>query len=104
MTTQIGYAHIEKPAGDTARLTRMPRVRVAQIAMDYLTHGWSPDEICRQHPALRPAEVYSALAYYFDHSAEIEQEIERELEEVRSGRSGLERSGVFLRIESQRRA
>ena len=25
--------------------------------MDYLSHGWSPDEMCRQHPYLTPAEA-----------------------------------------------
>jgi uncharacterized protein (DUF433 family) len=36
--------------------------------MDYQVHGWSPDEMCRQYPYLRPAEVHADMAYYFDHS------------------------------------
>jgi hypothetical protein len=60
----------------------LPRIRVAQIVMDYLAHGWSPDEMCRQHPYLTPAEAHTAMAYYFDHQAEIDQEIGAELEEA----------------------
>ena len=63
--------------------------------MDYLTHGWSPDEICRQYPYLKPAEVHSAMAFYFDHQSEIDQEIQAEVQlaeqaprESRDRRSG----------------
>src|SRR5215469_17557173 len=64
MSVKLAYPHIQKDACESARLSRVPRVRVAQIVMDYLTHGWSADEICRQHPFLKPAEVHAALTYY----------------------------------------
>ena len=40
---------IEKPEGNSARLCRLKRVRVAQIVMDHLAYGWSVEEMCRQH-------------------------------------------------------
>jgi Protein of unknown function (DUF433) len=40
-----------------------PRVRVAQIVMDYMAYGWSPDERCRQHPHLALAEAHAAMGY-----------------------------------------
>ena len=79
MALQLSYPHIEKLAGEPARLTRVPRVRVAQIAMDYLAHSWSPDEMCRQHSYLLPAEAHAAMAYYFDHQTEIDEEIRLEI-------------------------
>ena len=86
------YPHIEKSDGEPARLQRGPRIRVAQIVMDYLVHGWSPDEMVRQHAYLRPAEAHAAMAYYFDHQDEADQEIESEWRQVqqemaRGGRS-----------------
>jgi uncharacterized protein (DUF433 family) len=78
MSTAISYPHIEKPAGEPARLSRVKRVRVAQIVMDYLAHGWSPEEMCRQHPYLTIAEAHAAMLYYWDHPGEIEQEIKAE--------------------------
>lgn len=78
MLTTIAYPHIESVPGQPARLERLPRVRVAQIVMDYLAHGWSADEICRQYPHLLTAEVHAAMAYYFDHQAEIDAEIRAE--------------------------
>lgn len=78
LTATSTYPHIESVPGQPARLERLPRVRVAQIVMDYLAHGWSADEICRQNPHLHSAEVHAAMAYYFDHQAEIDAEIRAE--------------------------
>jgi uncharacterized protein (DUF433 family) len=78
MSLAVTYPHIEKSDGEPARLARVPRVRVAQIVMDYLAHGWSADEMCRQHPYLTLAEAHAALTYYFDHQQEIDQEIGQE--------------------------
>lgn len=81
MAVEVSYPHIVKSPGGPARLERHPRARVAQIVMDYTEYGWSADEIQRQHPYLTLAEVHSALAYYFDHTEEIEREIETEWQE-----------------------
>src|SRR5207302_1342589 len=78
MTVEVTYPHITKMAGSPARLARLPRIRVAQIVIDYLNHGWSADEICIHYPHLKLAEVHSAMAYYFDHQVEITSEIEAE--------------------------
>ena len=82
MSVELSYPHIEKPAGESARLERLPRIRVTQIVMDYLAHGWSPDEMCRQHPHLRLAESHAAMAYYYDHQDEIDREIQDELKHL----------------------
>ena len=102
MTTSLAYPHIEKREGHPAHLRRVPRIRVAQIVMDYLTHGWSPDEICRQYPYLKPAEVHSAMAFYFDHQSEIDQEIQAEVQLAEQARAGEPRSAVWLRLQSMR--
>jgi uncharacterized protein (DUF433 family) len=78
MSLAVTYPHISKTEGEAARLARSPRIRVAQIAMDYLAHGWSVEEICRQHPNLAPAEVHAAMLYYWDHQHEIDAEIRAE--------------------------
>ncbi len=83
MTSQLLYPHIEKPNYDEpAHLKRVPRVRVAQIVMDYLAYGWSVEEMNRQHPYLTLGELHAAMAYYFDHQEEIDSEIRAEWSEV----------------------
>ena len=82
MSVAVLYPHVEKVDSEPARLQRLPRIRVAQIVMDYWAHGWSPDEMLRQHPYLRPAEVHAAMGYYFDHQNEIDTEIKAECAQV----------------------
>jgi len=103
MATAISYPHLEKPADGPARLARLPRIRVAQIVLDYLAYGWSVDEMCRQHDYLSPAEAHAAMAYYFDHRQEIDAEIQSELAELElqittEGRSAL--AAKLMRLRS----
>jgi uncharacterized protein (DUF433 family) len=101
MALELAYPHVEKPEGYPARLQRMPRVRVAQIVMDYLAYGWSADEMCRQHPYLRLAEAHAAMGYYFDHQDEIDREIRTEWEQAEQARAQSHRSPFFLRMRAQ---
>jgi uncharacterized protein (DUF433 family) len=94
----VASAHIEKVDGQPARLSRLPRIRVAQIVMDYLAHGWSPDEMCRHHSHLMPAEAYAAMAYYYDHQAEINTEIEAELAEGRAAMAAAPATPFVIRM------
>ena len=84
MTVATRYPPITKTAGVPARLTRVPRVRVAQVVMEWLAHGWTVDEMCRQHPYLLPAEAHAAMTYYYDHAQEIDAEIQAETAETSS--------------------
>jgi uncharacterized protein (DUF433 family) len=101
MPVQVTYPHIEKIEGSTARLKRMPRIRVAQIVIDHLNHGWSADEICIHYPHLQRAEVHSALAYYFDHQAEIDTEIEAEQRLIEDSRKNAQPTPAELRLRKE---
>lgn len=37
--------------------------------------GLTVEEMLREFPALTPAQIHAALSYYYDHQAEIEEEI-----------------------------
>jgi uncharacterized protein (DUF433 family) len=97
----VAQEHIEKLAGQPARLSRLPRIRVAQIVMDYLAHGWSPEEMCRHYPHLMPAETYAAMTYYYDHQAEIDAEIRDELTEVRASQAAAVPTQFELRLRAK---
>jgi uncharacterized protein (DUF433 family) len=58
------------------------RVRVLDIVVWHEQHGWTPDEIVSQIPSITLAEVHAALAYYYDHREEIQEEIRVEREEI----------------------
>jgi hypothetical protein len=101
MAIAITYPHIEKTEGDPARLQRLPRIRVAQLVIDYLNHGWSADEIVLHYPHLQRAEVHAAMAYYFDHQAEIDGEIEEEQRLLAKTLATTQPTAVELRLRAQ---
>ena len=102
MVNAIAYPHVVKEVGKPARLKSHPRVRVAQIVMDYLAYGWSADEIHRQHPHLALTEVHAAMGGYYDNQAEIDAEITAELEEVDHAIDAKARSPVWVKLKAQR--
>jgi uncharacterized protein (DUF433 family) len=97
----VAHEHIEKLSGEPARLVRLPRIRVALIVMDYLAHGWSPDEMCRHYPHLTPAEAHAAMMYYYDHQSEIDEEIRTELAEVRTAQDSAAATPFELRMRAK---
>jgi len=55
------------------------QVKVIELAIDKLAHGSSPEEMHFQYPHVSLAQIHAALAYYYDHQAELDSEIERRL-------------------------
>ena len=89
---KLDYRNIEK---DPARCGGQPvvagtRIRVAVILTCY-RQGMSVEEIVQQYSPLKPADVHDALAYAYDHVAEIDTDLAADDEaEVKAqlGRSG----------------
>jgi uncharacterized protein (DUF433 family) len=83
------------------------RVKVIEIALDKLAHGSSPEELYFQYPHLSLAQIHAALAYYYDHQEELDDEILRRLREVneiaaRQADSPLRQKLRRLRLENER--
>lgn len=60
-----------KPVLDTIAIT------VDIIAIEHELHGMTVDDLVREHEITK-AQAHAALAYYYDHKAEIDARIERE--------------------------
>jgi uncharacterized protein (DUF433 family) len=75
VATADTYPHIGL-ATDGKAVIAGTRYTVEHIAAEQYFYGWSAEEILRQHPDLRPAEVYAALAYFHDHHESIAAAIE----------------------------
>lgn len=59
------------------------RIKVIEVALDKVAYGWSPEDIHREHgDYLSLAQIYAALAYYHDHKAEMDAEMERQRKEA----------------------
>lgn len=65
------------------------RVRIQDIVSLSEKQGRTPDAIVEALPHLSLAQVHAALSYYFDHRAEIEQELREDQEFVEELRSRL---------------
>ena len=61
-----------------------PRVRGHRVAVHRIAGWWrlglAIEEIAEKHPALSPAEIHAALAYYHLNRAEIERHLAEERE------------------------
>lgn len=57
-------------------------VKVIEVVLDKLAHGSSAEEMHFQFPHLSLSQIYSALAYFHDHQADLDEEIARRLAEV----------------------
>jgi uncharacterized protein (DUF433 family) len=78
---QTSYAHIVHTPGTMGGEARIEghRIRVRDVVLARDLEGLSPEEIAASvYPSLTLAEIYSALAYYEDHRAEINRAAEEE--------------------------
>jgi uncharacterized protein (DUF433 family) len=70
MVLATSHPHIEFDEKGSPRIGKT-RYQVLYLAAEHYHHGWSAEELLRQHPDLRPEEVYSALAFFYDHFHEM---------------------------------
>lgn len=62
-------------------------MKVVELVMAREANGWSPEELFFQFPHVSMAQIHSALAYYWDHRAEIDHEIAERCERAESLRA-----------------
>lgn len=70
MSTAAEYPHIIVDDAGAARIDQT-RYKVLHLAAEHYFHGWTAEELLRQHPDLRPEQVYAALTYFYDHYDEL---------------------------------
>jgi uncharacterized protein (DUF433 family) len=77
-------------------------MKVVELVLDHLAYGWSPEELYFQHPYLRMGQIYSALAYYWDHKADLDQDIERRLQFIDQVQQTTKPIPLAERLKAQR--
>ncbi len=80
----VAHPHIEITSDGHARI-RGTGFKVRMLAEEHLANGADAMELHRGHPQLSLEQVYSALAYYYDHK----EEFDREIEQLRDMAEGL---------------
>ncbi len=70
-------------------------MKIIELVLEKMAYGWSPEELHFQHPYLSLGQIYSALAYYWDHKEALDLDIEERLKlanqiQKETGRTPLE--------------
>lgn len=70
------YEHVYLAEDGTPTLAGTT-TKVIELVDELYAYGWSPAEMRFQHPHLSLGQIHSALAYYYDHRASLDAELER---------------------------
>jgi uncharacterized protein (DUF433 family) len=97
MTTVAPSKHIVRDERGVAWIDGK-NVKVVEVVLDHLAYGWSAEAIHEQHPQLSLAEIHSALAHYYDHSAEFDEYISRQEKELTIIRATTGKSSLQQRL------
>lgn len=72
------YQHVVLEDGRVPRIAGTT-MKVVELVTAQQAYGWSPEELAYQFPDLTLGQIHSALAYYWDHQAELDADIARRL-------------------------
>lgn len=94
------YEHIEIDA-DGVPIIAAANTKVHELVLDMMAHGTSPEEMSFQYPHLTLGQIYSALAYYWDHKKQVDSEIERRFALVERWRKEAGPSKLVARLAAR---
>ncbi len=76
-------------------------MKVVELVTSVQAYGWSPEELHFQYPHLSMSQIYSALAYYWEHKEEIDADIKRRFEYSEKLRKDAGESTLAKRLRHQ---
>ncbi len=89
--------HIDVDDNGIARIVGK-RTKVIQIVMDKMANDWNPEQIQAQYSHLSLAEIHAAFAYYYDHQAELDLQIERDVNEAQARSASAGESDIVQKL------
>ncbi len=98
--TQTRYEHVVLDEAEVPRIDGT-RYKVIHLVEERLAYGWSPEELQFQHPDLTLGQVYSALAYYADHSESMDETIRVELAAYDEARASAAPSPLLAKLRAK---
>ena len=99
MAAVVAYPHIVHTDEGVPIVTET-NTKVEQIALDHIAYGWSATEIQRNHPYLTLAQIFSALAYYYDNQEKMDALIDEGLRLAAEYRARQGESPVRLKLKA----
>lgn len=98
--TETRYEHIVLDEEYVPRIAETT-MKVVELVTEQQAYGWSPEELQFQHPYLDLGQIYSALAYYWDHREELDRDIQQRLEQVDRLKGGIRPSSLSEDLRSR---
>jgi len=86
---------------DRVPLVAGTNLKIIEMILEQNAHGWSAEELHFQHPYLSLGQIHSALAYYWDHKDQLDQDIETRLEQVNQIRRQIESPPLVSRLKEK---
>ena len=75
-------------------------MKVEQLVLDHLAYNWDASQLQVQYPYLSLGEIYSALAYYYDHKNEMDQAVADGLRQVDEIRKSIDASWLQEKLRA----
>ena len=100
-TTETKYEHIEIDSKGIPIIAGTT-MKLVELVLNQVSYGWSPEELHFQFPYLSMGQIHSALAYYWDHQEELDQDIQRRLQKVDAIQQAQTPSSLQTRFHKQR--
>jgi uncharacterized protein (DUF433 family) len=98
--TATTYQHVQLDDTGTPMIAGTT-MKVVELVMAQMAHGWSPEELHFQHPYLTLGQIHSALAYYWDHKDELDADIERRWQWAEQARQHAGPSPLAAKLRAQ---
>ncbi len=99
-TTSTAYKHIRLNQNNVPYIADTT-MKVVELVLAQKAHGWSPEELHFQHPYLSMSQIYSALAYYWEHKEALDNDIAQRSAYVTQAMTEAEPSPVASRLRQQ---
>jgi uncharacterized protein (DUF433 family) len=99
MSVETRYEHVVLDETGTPMIAGTT-MKVIELVLARLAYGWSPEELHFQYPHLTIGQIHSALAYYWDHAAELDREMERRHESVEQLRRSTPPAPLLSRLKT----
>jgi len=76
-------------------------MKVVELVLAQTAYGWTAEELHIQFSHLTLGQIYSALAYYWDHREELDVDIENRINKVDAIRKSMPVSPLVKRLKDK---
>ncbi|MEM8536167.1 MAG: DUF433 domain-containing protein [Chloroflexota bacterium] len=97
-TRQTRYAHIVIDNDGIPHIVGTT-MKVIELVLAQSAYGWSPAELHFQYPHLSLGQIHSALAFYWAHQEDLDQDIARRRQQVERLRQITPSSPLLARLK-----